>query len=482
MKRGRGGDAAPSPRLALRGRFAHGKVGAPGSLELVPDGLLVVAEDGTIESFSTSPEDVAATLTALVQSGTPVYVLDGAEFCAPGMIDTHVHAPQYQFTGTATDLPLMQWLQHYTFPAERRMADVALAGEVYARLVRRLIAHGTTTAVYFGSIHLEATKVLVDACRQQGQRAFVGKVAMDQHGAPGYEETTESSLKNTESLIEYCHACEPGVKAPVNRLVNPVITPRFIPTCSKALLHGLGALAVKYRNSGCWVQSHCAESMDEMAFVESLHPGMRDTALFDAAGLLTDRCIMAHCVHLSDSELKLFAERKAGIACCPLSNAFFAHGNFGLQRALQYDARVGLGTDVAGGYSPSMLSSCRHAVVASMHRKSAGHQASGGAAVAGASEAVDWKVAFWTATLGGAAALGLEAHLDSFAPGKQFDAAIITSAADVYDTFLPPSSAAMSPEAVLAADLERYVNLGDDRNVGKVFVRGRIVKGLGMCA
>merc|ERR1740117_915912 len=123
----------------------------------------------------------------------------------------------------------MQWLQTYTFPAERRCEDTAYAARVYGKLVRRLLSAGTTTAVYYGSIHLEATKALVDACRTHGQRAIVGKVAMDQHGAEGYEETTEASLRDTEALIEYCYACEPGAsegpEQSISRLVNPVVTP-----------------------------------------------------------------------------------------------------------------------------------------------------------------------------------------------------------------------------------------------------------------
>eukprot|EP00966_Prymnesium_polylepis_P303246 7004646-Prymnesium_polylepis.3 len=121
------------------------------------------------------------------------------------MVDTHVHAPQYQYSGTATDLPLMEWLQHYTFPVEKRCADVELARAVYSRLVRRLLRHGTTTAVYYASIHLESTKLLVDICRAQGQRAVVGKVTMDQHGAEGYQESTADALRDTEVLIQYCY-------------------------------------------------------------------------------------------------------------------------------------------------------------------------------------------------------------------------------------------------------------------------------------
>jgi len=289
------------------------------------------------------------------------------------------------------------WLQQYTFPAEKRFADTALARRVCSKLVSKLLRNGTTTAVYFGSIHLDAAKALVDTCRAQGQRALVGKVAMDQHGAEGYVETTQENLRDTEALIQYCYSCQPDASTEVERLVNPAVTPRFIPTCSEELLIGLGALAAKYRERGCWVQSHIAESHDEIAFVEALFPGERDAEIFDRAGLLTDRCVMAHGVHLNDEELRTLSERGAGVACCPLSNVFFAGGgeanttvdliclpptlrspvtirssneffaggDFPLRRAQRMHSRVGLGTDVAGGYSPSMMSSCRTAVLAS---------------------------------------------------------------------------------------------------------------------
>ena len=185
--------------FAIRGRIVHGVSGSPGECELLPDGLIVV-RDGVVTQIVRTATHMDAALQAL-GSETMVQTLSASEMCVPGMIDTHVHAPQYQYSGTATDLPLMEWLQHYTFPAERRCADLELARAVYSRLVRRLLSHGTTTAVYFASIHLEATKALVDICRAQGQRAVVGKVAMDQHGAEGYQETTAEALRDTEALI-----------------------------------------------------------------------------------------------------------------------------------------------------------------------------------------------------------------------------------------------------------------------------------------
>ena len=348
-------------RFAVRGRLVHATE-TPCVLEYVEDGLVVV-DGGAIVAVAKDTPSVEA----LLRDGDPGVVVELAatDFLVPGLVDCHVHAAQYAYTGTATDKPLMEWLQHYTFPAERRCADVAYARRVYEKLVDRLLANGTTCSAMYATIHVAATKVLVDVCLEKGHRCVVGKVCMDRNGAEGYEETTAAALAGTEEVIEYVKARQPRA-APRTRVVQPCVVPRFIPTCTLPLLAGLGELAKKH---DCWVQSHASETPDEMAFVESLHPGRSDSSIFDDAGLLTDKCVMAHCVYLDENELGLFAKRKCGVACCPLSNAVFSLSEgtnaFPLKRAHARGVPVGLGTDIAGGYATSMLSACRHAVVAS---------------------------------------------------------------------------------------------------------------------
>ena len=286
---------------------------------------------------------------------------------------------------------------------------------------------------------------------------------MDQNGGEGYVETTADSLRDTELFILHClgggpatvpaqQTASPGHSAPstphepdangggggssggggggpgLARLVSPAITPRFVPTCSDALLAGLGKLAAKYREQGVYVQSHISESVDQMSFVASMHPDEpRDASIFDRHGLLAPRSVMAHAVFLSDPELALMAARGAGIACCPLSNVFFAGADLAVRHCVE-DAKVlvGLGTDVAGGYSPSMLTGCRTAVMSSkvMARGAAaglrdgghggaapaepGPQATGTAAADAADPAqteLDFRYSFWLATLGGAQVL-----------------------------------------------------------------------------
>ena len=205
------------------------------------------------------------------------------------------------------------------------------------------------------------------------------------------------------------------------------------------------------------MQSHIAESIDEEAFVESLYPGKRDTAIFDEAGLLTDRCIMAHGVHLQPEEMDLISTRRSGIACCPLSNAFFAGGEFQMVEAQRHNVRVGLGTDVAGGYSPSLLVNCRRGAEQAARTK-------------GRECGID-KRAFWTATLGGARALGLEDHLGSFAVGKQFDACVIAGGCGVYELL---SSTRAQVQQASASSSSSGKRKAPGRRGGRLVARGRI--------
>jgi cytosine/adenosine deaminase-related metal-dependent hydrolase len=161
---------------------------------------------------------------------------DGSRFYIPSFIDTHIHAPQYTFTGAGTGLTLLQWLETHTFPAESAFSDLKHAHKVYSQLIAQLLRQGTTSAVMYATIHLEATKLLVDLCQEAGIRAIVGKVNMDQNSPSYYiDESTELSLQQTREFIKYVHSKN-------NHLLIPCLTPRFLPTCSPKLLHGLSLI------------------------------------------------------------------------------------------------------------------------------------------------------------------------------------------------------------------------------------------------
>jgi guanine deaminase len=256
----------------------------------------------------------------------------------------------------------LDWLNKITFPNEARCKDPEYATMLYTRLVKRLLRNGTTTALYFATIHLEASKILANLCSSLGQRGYVGKLNIDQLSPDYYLETTSDSLHTTESFIQYCHAEFPSTKSRTST-VHPVITPRFIPTCSYPLLQGLGALAAKY---DCYVQSHAAETVDQLTLVRQQYPDKeRDAEIFASVGLWRPgKTVFAHCVHLHDTEVDRFARDKIGIAACPLSNILYSRGVVPVQWYLAKGARVGLGTDFGGGPTAGMLTAVRGAILA----------------------------------------------------------------------------------------------------------------------
>ena len=224
-----------------------------------------------------------------------------------------MHAPQWPQLGKALHLPLRDWLHEATFPLERRYADVGFAHRVYRSLVSTLLSHGTTTAVYFATLHDESTRELADLCVELGQRALVGRVAMDdaRECPDDYRDASPNvALAGTEALIDHVRGI-PGNEA---ARVLPAITPRFVPSCTDALLEGLGDLAARH---GCHVQTHCSESDWEHGCSCSSASGRSDTEVLDGFGLLARRSVLAHCTHASDADLATFARRGAGGRALP---------------------------------------------------------------------------------------------------------------------------------------------------------------------
>jgi len=416
-------------------------------LQILENHVMLVGYNGRIHSIV--PD------SALFDAEEEV-ILQKHEFLVPGFIDTHIHAAQYRYAGTGTDRPLTGadgWLETYAFAAER---DVH-ASKLYPHLVSSTLYSGTTTAVYFGTLYVEPCKVLVDTCMKLGQRALIGKVSMDRNAPDDYVQSCTENVNETVALIEYIHQVAGQATPEHLPLILPVVTPRFIPTCTPQLLEDLGKVAQRY---DCHVQSHISESLDEVAWSKALdeqdHGTSRtDAEIFDAHGLLR-KSIMAHGVWLNDDDCELMKERHSSIACCPLSNFFFAHGSLACKCRLQQGMLVGLGTDVAGGYHPQMFHSQRMAVVAS---KSLDHQTMTG------DHSIDYRLTFYLATLGGAKAIHLEDQLGNFGIGKLLDALVLSSN-NIY----------VAEEDTVLDVWQKIMNLGDDRNVRQVYVAGRRVK------
>jgi guanine deaminase len=410
-----------------------------GRLEVLADTLIEVSAEGVIEHVGPADAERLAAIDSLV-------TLPESQYLLPGLVDLHVHAPQWPQLGKALDVPLEEWLQVHTFPLEARYADTDFAREVYAGLVDALLAHGTTTAVYFATIHVEATIALAEICLAKGQRALVGKVAMDEPAeCPDFyrDADAEEAVRGTRAVIDRLAALQPDGRP----LVLPVITPRFLPSCTEALLEGLGALA---RETRCHVQTHVSESDWEVAHGAARF-GCSDAAALDGFGLLAPHAILAHSNFVTTGDRALIGEAGAAIAHCPLSNVCFAGEILPARSILDEGLRIGLGTDIAGGHSPSMLESARFAVTVSRVLE----RAAPGSAIGVAD-------AFWMATAGGGEALGLP--IGRFAPGFEFDA-IAVDARDLAHAGLD------RPEDIF----EKIVRRAGRAEIARVWVRGRTV-------
>lgn len=351
----------------------------------------------------------------------PTLIPEGS-FVMPAFCDLHLHAPQFLYQGTGLHLPLMQWLDEYAFKAEERLdSDPVLARKVYTRLADRLVENGTGTVLLFGTIKEDTNLILAETMKQVGIRAYVGKVSMDISSRPSYvEQSAEIAIASARSFAQRCRQMVSGLP-PHRRLVEPVLTPRFVPTCSDDLLSGLAVLS---QEMSLRVQSHLAEAHDEIDWVKRLR-GTNDLDIFDRCSLLTSRTIQAHCTFMSKNELERLAERGTSIAHCPLSNAYFSAEPFHLHEALQVGIDVGLGSDIAGGYSLDIMSAARTAVAVSRMREGRrllNPQPSGVETKdTGENLGIDWKEALYLATRGGIRALGLD-EAGSFSVGSPFDA------------------------------------------------------------
>jgi len=384
------------------------------------DKALICVDGGGVIADVILPDEgsYAERLAAAKADGTLVELPEGT-WLLPGFVDLHIHAPQYPQLGNALDVPLEVWLQKYTFPIEARFADIAFARRAYSMLVDDLLACGTTTAVYYGTIHDEANRLLADICVAKGQRALIGKIAMDNADeCPDYyrDESVADAVAGTLALIEHIR------NHPDNgeKRVVPVVTPRFIPSCTDDLLTELGAIAGAH---DCRVQTHCSESDWEHGYVKARH-GVSDTESLDRFGLLRKGSVLGHANFISASDMEKIRLREAAVAHCPLSNAYFAGAVFPLKTALEKGVHVGLGTDISGGPAGNMLDSARSAIMASrMLETGTDPDLPANERSVHGDFRIDFRTAFHLATAGGGAALGLP--VGQFAPGYHFDAVLI---------------------------------------------------------
>lgn len=447
--------------MFIKGTIIHAPI--LGAVEIINNALVAIDNDGQIAHVHRPGSSEYKACLAAAHAEDRLNELRNGQYLLPGLVDLHIHAPQWPQLGKALHLPLYDWLQQCTFPLEAKYSDLEFARAVYDSLVDNLLANGTTTATYYGTIHLEATKLLADICQDKGQRAIIGKVVMDNPDeCPDFyrDDSCASALDDTRIFVEYVN----GIGGNDSGRVLPAVTPRFIPGCTDATLAGLGEIAKEY---GCHVQTHCSESDWEHNYVFERH-GVNDAQSLDRFGLLTDKTILAHSNLISGADMTTIKARDCGIAHCPLSNIYFSNAVFPARKALDFGLTVGLGTDISGGPRADILSNCQAAVNASRSLEE-GVNAEVAAPGRGTPHSrINYLEAFWMATVGGARALDLK--VGQFAEGYGFDAIVVDT--DVRDNNLTVWDDMDAAEDVL----QKIIYNADRRNIAQVWVQGQLLK------
>jgi len=424
--------------FVMRGDVCWSK--SPSALETLHDSFLICIEGKSAGVFSRLPDQYA---------GLPVCDYRG-RLVIPGLVDLHAHAPQFAFRGLGMDLELLDWLSCHAFPEEAKYSDLEYARTAYGLFVDHLKRGPNTRVVLFATVHVPATMILMDLLEESGLVSMAGKVNMDRNSPDDLrEESAAASLGATKEWLDACVA-----RNYLN--TRPILTPRFIPSCSDELMRGLGALR---REMNLPVQSHLSENQREVAWVRELCPASegygaayRDFDLFGPTPT-----IMAHCVWSDEREMSLMAKRGVFAAHCPQSNANLSSGIAPVRRLFNAGVSVGLGSDVAGGTHCSIFRAMSDAIQVSKLRHP----------LLGVDEkALTLEEAFYCGTTGGGAFFGKAGMgaSGSFEPGYEFDALVIN------DGVL-----AAPFELSIRNRLERAVYLSDSSHIEAKYTRGRLI-------
>lgn len=400
----------------------------------ISDGAYLVCEDGKS----------AGIFPSLPEQYQDFPITDFGEcLIIPGLVDLHTHAPQYAFRGLGMDMPLMEWLETHTFPEESKYGDMEYAKKAYQIFADNMKKGATTRACIFATIHSEGTDCLMNLMEETGLHTMVGRVNMDRNSPANLcEPSPEQAQADTEEWI---------IKSRMQyRNTEPILTPRFIPTCSDMLMEDLGELQQKYHMP---VQSHLSENDSEIAFVQELCPWSRFYGdAYDRFGLFGGadcRTVMAHCVHSGDDEIALMKKNGVFIAHCAQSNTNLMSGAAPVRRYLEEGIPMGLGSDVAGGCTTDMF----RAMVDSIHASNLRYRLFDDSL-----KPLTPAEAFYLATKGGGAFFG---RVGSFEPGYEMDALVLDDR-----NLLHPQ------ELTTLERLERMIYLADERNIVHKYVAG----------
>ena len=407
----------------------------PQKLKTVSDGYVVCANGRSLGVFDKLPNEYL---------NWACYDYRG-KLIIPGLVDLHLHAPQYAFRALGMDLELLEWLNTHTFVEEAKYKDLVYAEQAYQNFVEDLMNSATTRACIFATIHNEATLMLMKKLDRLGFKGYVGKVNMDRNSPTNLcEANAEASLKATKAWLQ---------AAAELKNIKPILTPRFIPSCTDELLQGLGKIQKEYSLP---LQSHLSENLEEIRWVKELCPNATCYgSAYDEYGLFGSNgpTIMAHCVHSNAEERNLMKKRGVYLAHCPQSNTNLSSGIAPARLYLDEGFNVGLGTDVAGGESISMLRAVSMAIQCSKLRWRLVDQALA---------PLKLEEAFFLATKGGGSFFGKVGSLER---GYELDALIMDD-----------SKLRHVDHLTIEERLARIIYLADDRDIAAKYICGRKVK------
>ena len=401
--------------------------------QYIADGILVT-ENGKVSSLTTFSQESADLYPQLEDKR--------GQLIMPGFIDTHIHYPQTEMIAAYGE-QLLEWLETYTFPTEKQFSDKAYAKKISQFFVNELLKNGTTSALVFGTVHPESVDALFEEADKIDMRMIAGKVMMDRNAPEYLLDTAQSSYDQSKTLIDKWHN---------KGRLQYAITPRFAPTSSPEQLAMAGKLKAEYPD--VYVQTHLSENKDEIEWVKSLFPeraGYLD--VYDHYGLVGDKCVFAHCIHLTEQEWQTMADSDSVIAFCPTSNLFLGSGLFNLEKADDIKVRVGLATDVGGGTSFSQLQSLSEAYKIMQLQ----------------GQTLSVFKGLYMATLGSAESLSMADKVGNLTVGKEADFIVVDWAATDLQALRLENSTNLQEK------LFALMMLGDERNIQSTYVAGQLV-------
>jgi guanine deaminase len=426
---------------AFRGSIFHclsdpGPHADQSAVEHIDDGLLVV-EDGRVAQIG-----AASDLLPTLPEGVQVEDHSG-RLIVPGLVDCHVHFSQVDIIASYGE-QLLDWLNRYAYPAEMSFSDEEHARSVADFFLDELLANGTTTAAVFATVYPQSVDALFTAAQDRNMRLIAGKVLMDQLCPEELRDDPESAYLDSKALIEKWHG---------KGRLGYAITPRFALTSSEEQLAAAGRLAAEFPDT--WIHTHLAENQEEVDQIAEQFPWSRSYLdVYDHFGLLRERAMYAHCLHLDEQDRSIMAAKGAAGAFCPTSNLFLGSGLFDLDAMTDAGVRVGLATDVGGGTSMSMLRTMSEGYKV-LHLQGQSLPASR---------------ALYLATLGAAEALYLDDSIGNFVLGKEADFIVLDTAGSAMSARRAKS--ATSLDELLFA----LIFLGDDRHIAATYVMGEVTR------